>query len=61
MSPETRTVINEAITRCRAVLHPVKGRTESLRDQLARRREAALRMPPLACGHRDPMDCRDGR
>jgi hypothetical protein len=25
--------------------------------QLKRRREASLRLPPLACGHRDPLDC----
>ncbi len=25
--------------------------------QLRRRREAALRLPPLRCGHRAPFDC----
>ncbi len=25
--------------------------------QLRRRRAAALRLPPLPCGHRDPLDC----
>jgi hypothetical protein len=28
------------------------------RDALRRRREASWRMPPLASGHRDPLDCR---
>jgi len=23
-----------------------------------RRRDAAKRLPPLSCGHRDPLDCR---
>jgi hypothetical protein len=25
---------------------------------LRRRREASWRLPPMACGHRDPLDCR---
>jgi len=25
--------------------------------QLRNRREAALRLPPMACAHRDPLDC----
>lgn len=31
--------------------------TSGLADQLRRRREAAARCEPLACGHRDPEDC----
>jgi hypothetical protein len=27
--------------------------------QLRRRREAADRLPPRSCGHRDPLDCRE--
>lgn len=30
----------------------------SVVDQLNRRRRAGRRLPPLACGHRDPWDCR---
>jgi hypothetical protein len=30
--------------------------TGAASDQLARRREAALRLPPLPDGHRDPLD-----
>ncbi|TDV40107.1 hypothetical protein [Actinophytocola oryzae] len=26
-------------------------------DQLRARRAASYRLPPLACGHRDPLDC----
>jgi hypothetical protein len=29
--------------------------TVDLRKGTARRRDAALQLPPLACGHRDPM------
>ena len=37
--------------------------SDSLTSQLARRREAALRLPPLACGCQDPLaaDHRAGR
>ncbi len=28
-----------------------------LAEQLRRRREASWRLPPLACGHHDPLDC----
>jgi hypothetical protein len=48
----------------RHVIHPSKGSdalsvhgvedAEDLAVQLARRREAALRLPPLACGCHDP-------
>jgi hypothetical protein len=33
--------------------------TPSIPDQLRRRREASYRLPPLPCGHRDPLDCRE--
>jgi hypothetical protein len=26
-------------------------------EQLRARRAASYRLPPLACGHRDPLDC----
>ena len=26
-------------------------------NTLTRRRDAAKRLPPMACGHRDPLDC----
>ncbi|MER6601822.1 hypothetical protein [Streptomyces parvus] len=31
--------------------------TDSIEEQLRRRREASYRLPPLDCGHRDPEDC----
>ena len=38
--------------------HPQQQKPEVLGAQLRRRREAALRLPPLACGCRDPLYCR---
>jgi hypothetical protein len=32
------------------------GDAENLEAQLERRRAAALRLPPLECGYRDPLD-----
>jgi hypothetical protein len=32
--------------------------TKMLREQRLRRDNAALRLPPLACGCRDPLRCR---
>jgi hypothetical protein len=42
--------------------NPQEEPGDKLQAQLARRREAALRLPPLACGCRDPehFDHRDG-
>jgi len=41
----------------------VQQRPDGLADQLARRRDAALGLPPLICGCRDPLDPvhQDGR
>jgi hypothetical protein len=33
--------------------------TKSVPEQIRRRREAALTLPPMPCGHRDPVDCRE--
>ncbi|MEU4950021.1 hypothetical protein [Streptomyces lavendulae] len=33
--------------------------TETIATQIRRRRLAARNLPPLRCGHRDPLDCRD--
>ena len=33
---------------------------EILAEQLRRRRAASWRLPPLGCGHRDPIDGRAG-
>lgn len=33
--------------------------TDTIPEQLQRRREAAGRCEPLDCGHRDPLDCID--
>jgi hypothetical protein len=30
---------------------------DELAKQLRRRREASRRLPPMPCGHRDPLDC----
>ena len=36
------------------------NRADDVPQQLRRRREAALRMPPLDNGHRDPLDALAG-
>lgn len=34
--------------------------TSTVAEDLRRRRDAADRMPPMLCGHRDPLDCLAG-
>jgi hypothetical protein len=40
---------------------PIVQAAGDIAAQIRRRRTAADRLPPLPCGHRDPVDCRNCR
>lgn len=37
---------------------PGEDEKDDIAAQLRRRREASWRLPPMPCGHRDPLDCK---
>jgi hypothetical protein len=38
--------------------HAASGTKPSITAQLRTRRESSWRLPPMPCGHHDPLDCR---
>jgi hypothetical protein len=53
--PESAPLDQPTINHSASILPP-EAPAETVADQLRRRREAALRLPPLASGKRDPWD-----
>jgi len=56
-TPQARPNVENPVTDTDS-LTPGGDEIAELAEQLKRRREASWRLPPLECGHRDPLDCR---